>query len=137
MRQPCNLNEFSCVLVLNPLVLPSLTGPSPETEEERDHSHGRGTISLLVPSPGLAGRWLTVVLVTLRCCGGEQSSASYEGVHLGIKCCFNNWNSILKCLLTTCWVGVGGLKQDVLPLTLKLTCGWFAFSSRSRSNERK
>lgn len=52
-------------------MLPSLTGPSPETEEERDHSHGRGTISLLVPSPGLAGRWLTIIFVTLRRAVGE------------------------------------------------------------------
>ncbi|XP_030321296.1 serine/arginine-rich splicing factor 3 isoform X1 [Calypte anna] len=32
----------------------AVAGPSPETEEERGHSHGRGITSLLVPSPGPA-----------------------------------------------------------------------------------
>ncbi|XP_064894916.1 serine/arginine-rich splicing factor 3 isoform X2 [Columba livia] len=34
--------------------LVAAAGPSPETEEERDHSLGRGITSLLVPFPGLA-----------------------------------------------------------------------------------
>lgn len=34
--------------------LGAAAGPSPETEEERGHSQGRGITSLLVPSPGPA-----------------------------------------------------------------------------------